>query len=373
MALYTCLLIFFSLLSFFEVQEVGFFTKTKVKLNIMYFSCLILLVLGTIRWEVGGDWYSYKEIFDYSFMGLEIGYSLINLIIKRITDNYSVLLFVFSLIFFYLHIDIMKNNFKKNNDLILKLKSNHNDYAYISLTLLALWTLYYGNVLFVRQAVTTMTALYSIKFIRDKELIRFIFIIALGSTIHISLIAFVPAYWIYNLRIEYSKRVVLFLCAFIVVFFFTPTISLALSVFMNTRSRELLAMYLAGPLFSTDYTVFFTYLKGFANVFFTLILFSVIYKKHKNNLHYNGLMNLYWFGCVMYCGVAVSATVLQRVGALYQSTQILLFSFFINSFGNKTIRFVMLLMIIFYLSLRMYVSFGNYWDSYIPFRTIFSK
>lgn len=76
--------------------------------NLLAFSSFFFLTIFTgLRWETGTDWFSYKELFDglelnwtfllnvYSF---DLGYVILNAIVKFFTDDYTIFLLVDSFI-----------------------------------------------------------------------------------------------------------------------------------------------------------------------------------------------------------------------------------------------------------------------------------
>lgn len=98
----------FFYLSFFLL--VVFETKIKsqsFKNLVLFFLTVLLILFSGLRWETGTDWESYKELFDsleldwtfllnvYSF---DLGYVILNALIKFFTSNYSIFLLIDSII-----------------------------------------------------------------------------------------------------------------------------------------------------------------------------------------------------------------------------------------------------------------------------------
>jgi hypothetical protein len=99
-------LFFYVLLYFLAVIEVSKNLK-PYKTTLLFFSSGLLFFFTGLRWETGTDWFSYKELFDtleldwtfllnvYSF---DLGYVILNAIVKLGTDNYTLFLLIDSLL-----------------------------------------------------------------------------------------------------------------------------------------------------------------------------------------------------------------------------------------------------------------------------------
>jgi hypothetical protein len=101
--IYLFFYLWFFILAVLEVSK-----DVKPYRNVLAFSSFVLLAFFTgLRWETGTDWFSYKELFDtleldwtfllnvYSF---DLGYVVLNAIVKLFTDDYTLFLLVDSFI-----------------------------------------------------------------------------------------------------------------------------------------------------------------------------------------------------------------------------------------------------------------------------------
>ena len=101
--IYLFFYILFFLLAIFEMTK----DLKKYKIIITLFSFSFLTLFTGLRWETGTDWFSYKELFDtleldwtfllnvYSF---DLGYVILNALVKLVTDNYTLFLLIDSII-----------------------------------------------------------------------------------------------------------------------------------------------------------------------------------------------------------------------------------------------------------------------------------
>lgn len=99
------LALYLILFSFVIIETVKEFTKFKFL--IFGFFLFVLTLFTGLRWETGTDWFSYKELFDtleldwtflinvYSF---DLGYVILNALVRLFTDNYTLFLLIDSFI-----------------------------------------------------------------------------------------------------------------------------------------------------------------------------------------------------------------------------------------------------------------------------------
>lgn len=164
---------------------------------------LILVLIGllslvrALRWKTGTDWDLYCDAF-YSidtsnvfmylyndFIVLEPGYALLNLIVRSLGFNYTGFLLVvnvFILISYYIFV-------KK----------------YSSHPLLSFSFLIATNLIFpVRQTIAVAITLFGIGAIIRRQPIKFIAIIAIATTFHVSAVVVLPFYFFAHRKINYK-------------------------------------------------------------------------------------------------------------------------------------------------------------------------
>jgi hypothetical protein len=98
----------FFYLCFFAIAFFETTTEVKRYRNVLAFFSFILLFLFTgLRWETGTDWFAYKELFDtlelnWTFLlnvyAFDLGYVVLNAIVRLFTDDYTLFLLVDSFI-----------------------------------------------------------------------------------------------------------------------------------------------------------------------------------------------------------------------------------------------------------------------------------
>jgi transmembrane protein EpsG len=180
------------------------------KLSIYHFVALIFIcfVVG-FRFEVGVDWKDYKNIYEalsldksMTFQDTygEWGYFIINKLLANLDFNYTMMFFTLALITWYFI-------FKSVPAILLPL------------ILFFLFTdeFFFSSMNLVRQYVAMGIFLYSIKFIINRNLIKYLFCIALAMLFHTSALFLLFLYFLPYEKLYNQK---LWLITFLISFFF---------------------------------------------------------------------------------------------------------------------------------------------------------
>ncbi|WP_426710496.1 EpsG family protein [Cetobacterium sp. SF1] len=190
------------------------FSKRKkyqyLKKRIYFFNIILILILGLRGEKVGIDTFGYVKAYlkslDYNlFLGekiynFEFGYSLFSQICKKLNINKNLYLLITSFIILTPIFNICK---KYSKDYFLSI------YIYICLGF------YMFNFSGLRQSIAISLAFYSYNFIKNREFFKFILCLILGISFHKTMIIFVPAYFLYGLRIKKEIEIIILLILFI--------------------------------------------------------------------------------------------------------------------------------------------------------------
>ncbi|MBQ8472246.1 MAG: EpsG family protein [Bacilli bacterium] len=207
---------FILLLILIEITLLIFLTKKVPKLdeNKKYFTIIfIFLVLFLVLRSpsVGVDTDNYKKIFEYchevDFLKLfthgrhEVAYKYYCKFISTIYNNYSFFLMVTSVLSMIGVYYFIKDNSKNYlNSLLIFITFNF--YGY-----------FFG---ILRQSLAISILLYSLKFVKNRKLLKFLLAVFLASLFHKTALVFLPIYFVYNLKI--NKKIIITWAVFIGVF-----------------------------------------------------------------------------------------------------------------------------------------------------------
>lgn len=202
--LLTILTIVFNKLKYFDKLK-----QNKKYINIIFVILTLFLIVRAP--EVGLDYENYGKIFEYahekSFVELltferhELGFKYYNKIISMIFNNYSFFLAVTSIvsiagIYYYI-----KDNSKN----------------YISSILIFVTFNYYAFLFSIlRQAIAMSILLFSIKYIKEKKVYKFLILVVLAALFHKTALIFLPMYFIANIKIS-RKYLIIYLSAIAII------------------------------------------------------------------------------------------------------------------------------------------------------------
>ena len=351
----------FGILSFFSFIEISGLKAKQREITFIGFS-LFMFVLSFIRWEVGTDWEAYYSFFQHSIefgteSEFEWGFSRINEFAKIFFDNYSVLLFILGAILFTFQ-----------TSAIYKLS------LYPITSLLFLWSVSFGNAMFIRQSIATAILFYSITLIIDRNFWGFMLCIGLAMLFHRTSLIFIPAWWLYRIKIRplwlwIGIGISIVLTAGIKIFI--ESISGVLGPIVQAK----LDVYLSdsGETFGSETSLIQIIIKGVANKILIFIALMLFYKKIINDyLPYRGLVDIYWFGIILYFSTIGISVAMVRLSFAYDILQIVLVPLIFNYIQKKESKILIFCIFLIYLLMRLYVALvSNYFEMFVPFKTIF--
>ncbi len=184
--------------------------------------CFILILQSGLRnVAVGSDTFAYfqwfedikltswqniiEDVKDYYQIGLgkDPGYLVFQKLIQIITGEYQIYLFIIAILFFSALGNFIYRNTTRLSDVIMSfIIYSVLFYSFFSIT---------GH----RQTIATAVALFSFELIKRKKFLLFIISILLASTIHRSVLIFIPFYFISQIKnTKYLYRGVLILFPF---------------------------------------------------------------------------------------------------------------------------------------------------------------
>lgn len=345
--------------TFFEISGL----KYKQDIVIFFSFSFFFFVLSFIRWETGTDWEGYYTYFNvlttlFQESDFEWGFSRINELVKIIFNSYTVLLFIFSSIIYY-----------------LQTKTIYNLSPYKLFSLFFLWSIFFANVFYIRQTIAIVILLYSLKYIQHKKFFYFFLCVLIASQFHRVAFVFIPAYFLYHMKLS-VKKMLIFLAISVS---FSGLISVLFSSYSNLFGpiiQNKLEVYLAlgedkDTMTETSFAALL--LRGVANKLFVFVLLVLALKLNIEDMKkYIGLLNIYWFGIILYFSTVSVSIVFVRFSFPYDMIQIFLIPMALYSIKNEMNRRILFLLFSLFLLLRFYVTLhGSYYDLYVPYRTIF--
>lgn len=318
--------------------------KVKENKNIFFIITLIIIALFSgLRNHIGWDFNAYYDTIAY---GIEtnvyskrewLNFNLINL---TRSIYYPQFYFIFTAFLSTILIGITILKYSKNKWISI--------YVYLTFPLFFL-----NSMSVIRNFVAISIVVYSIKYIIDKKLVRFVIAVILAAGFHQS--AYI-ALLLYPLsRLKLNKKLYL----------------LILVIIPLMKNLLLVGMYKILPYY-------YIYLREtsnregrFAIIVILLIFVTILLLDKKmiyNNLH-NKFFNFYFFGCLIYIMYYKFGTLGHRLSLYGTIYMIFIVPYFINNLSNKTkILAKMVLWTVFFLFYLYTIIRGS--ETYIPYTTV---
>jgi len=360
MSIYIFTLVVLLIFSFLELRT----SLTSVQHHSMLVFVYALLVFQVgFRWETGTDWETYLIHFDeirsikdvyFSITGFEQGYSFLVLIVKYIWNSYTAFLVIHALLFYY----FIFSAFKKFS-------------PYVFISLLILYATSIGFMGSNRQLLALGICLYALRYVANKNAIKFFLLVGLAFLFHASAILFLIYYF---LNREINQYLVL---SVLLVSFIIGKTNLPLAAFSfvgeNVGSMGSSKVLYYSERYQNESDLYSQSILGLIKRLLFLGLFMNNYKFLKEKISYYKLIfNGYIIGLTIYFLFSSSILVLVNRGSLYfTSMEALLLSSQFLLLKNKHYQVHFLIMLFVFALFLFFQSISGYDDLFIPYKGIF--
>lgn len=338
------------------------------KYSFFIFSIILCIFLSSIRWNTGPDWASYfvfyRDIELYAKGRLipanlmEPGFTKLNLWVRQLGLSYTGFLTIIAIL-----------------TIGLKAKVIYHHKAIMMVTLFLYYCYYLADITSVRQFTAVSLTLYSVLFIIRRKPIIFFFYVLAASSIHITSIFFLSAYWLYH---RPHKPWVLGIWLIITLLLGVTHVADYLINFIihvatgGSNIAIKLLNYKSQGMESTPHP-YLTFVLGVLKRAIVLPLFfwGVNFIDEKYKERYIGYLNLLVFGNGIYFLFALSIPVLQRLSFPFLIFEIFIWGYLVISIKDLKLRFTLCALLLAFGAFRLYFFIAPYKDLYFPFKTIF--
>lgn len=339
----------------------------KIKSVVFWASVFLLILVSSIRWNVGTDWYSYSDFYRDILMYhsnphnyMETGFTYYNLFFYYLGAPYSVLLMASAC----LMIGLKAKVFFEHKKIMM-------------ICLFMFYCYYLADIFGVRQYLAIAICVYSLRFVEAKRFLPFFICICIASSIHVTSIVFLFAYWIYHIR--YSP-VLLYTVLFVAFFggFFNIGEKVAEFIMHLVGIESRVGVKLLDYLTHSDETVpgnpYISYAIGVAKraLFLPLFIYRQRFIDETYKRKYTGYLNLLVFGNFVYLLFMLGLPIIARLSTGFLFFEIFIIGFMITSFKTKRDRLLFFVLIALFGAFRLYNLMAVYWHMYVPFETIFA-
>ena len=301
------------------------YDKYKILQNIFIVSMFISIwMVSGLRYNVGTDFKSYEILFenvdnyDITNSVFELGYLILNKITKLLINDSQVIFLITSLIVLIL---IVRTVYKYSSKLELSM------YLFINLYF------YYESLNIIRQYIAIAVMFYAVKYVYNRNFIKYILCILVASLFHTSAIFSFPIYFMYNFKLTNVKILKGLLVSMIILNLVQPVFNI-ISLFIPRYSY-----YSGGELFSTG-TYRSIIIMG--TIFFIAYIKrkTLIQNDYKNNLYINVL-----FIAFMLSFMGLKSVLFIRIMVYFSIYSIMIIPNIVNTFDTKLKPIIYLLVI----------------------------
>jgi len=354
-------LVIYFVLCAFTILDIYYILPDRI-IHLFYFiTYLMIIILVGLRWETGTDWMAYVEHFegisDFASTSplltqMEYGYSILCYLVKIFSSNYTTLLIIHSIIYYFF---------------IFKGIKRLSPYFFLSVLLFCAFTM--GVLGSHRQLLAVALIFYGTKFIFSRNFILYLFIVLIASIFHTTALLCIILYFL-NRDFSTIALISIICIAFVLGKTNIPAKAFGLIGALDGIGDKLMFYLEGGKDTAKEYGVSIIGL-------IKRLLFVGVFIYGKDSLskkipYYAAILNFYIVGIVVYFLFSSSLTVLVSRGGLYFnvfepvliSCQLLLFT---SAKDRVILASGLFIFTIFYFT----QSIAEYPDLFLPYKGLF--
>lgn len=354
MLVYILLFWFVYFFAFFDVIK----SDKNIKKNHMFLLVVVLLTLfAGLRFNIGADYLGYYGYFNKAeislFGELEVGFEVLIVLVRTLFGSYEVfVLILVTLIFLFIYMSI------KNMSKIYLIPI----YIYMIQYFLG------GPMGQMRQALAIAVLLYSIKFVLNKNLPKFLFFVALAASFHITSFIFLIAYISNYIKLNKGFTIITVIVSMILGKTSLPSdILIHIYSIFNLDIFNSLMLYVESEYYGAEYSgSLFAYVERLLIFIISLLLY-----KDSDDKKIKVFIQIYWFSLIIFFMFSDIAILAQRLSRPFKTVEIFMYGYLIEKFTfNKYLRIIgfLALALLMYKPVYMILSRPN---QYIPYMSIF--
>jgi hypothetical protein len=343
---YICLCVFF-LLVFFIQNTIKI---TPPKAVILIVPVAFLLFFGC-RGFIGWDWTAYypfyKELpslfhLDFSNQVFDVGFIIYAALLKTITSNFHVFVFINVLI------DVLLLH------LFFKRYLPEKFYALG----FALFLVFFGFVLetdLMRNIKSLLLFLLSLKYIEDRKFLLFLLFNLIGLWFHWSAIIFFPLYFFLHKPVTIRTIVIIMLVGLFVYIFrfeYIKPILIFAGSFLGENVANKINSYVHSPLFGTHYAFSIGFFERIFMAILILLFYNRLIGKNKSNILF--INSFFLFLMIHFFFSEVNIAVV-RMGNLFVFSYWIMWPMLIDCFRNNIVRWTFICAISCIILLKMHI------------------
>ncbi|MBS6507610.1 MAG: EpsG family protein [Paraclostridium bifermentans] len=339
------------------------YVEDKKTRNLIYaLLCFILIIFAGTRFETGSDWPDYTSTFNndvgtlkqllngtvsLSESRMESGYIVVNSIVKSLGGSINEVFLIMAAI---------------TIPIIFKSCKRYTPYCFVAILLYLRYAYPQTNFMFVRQGLSIAVFLYSIRYIHEKNFLKYFICITICVLFHKSTLVLYPVYFIVNR--EYKTSILVILMGLSVILGFTRWINFITLFTPDVIDKSINSYLSAGMSAGISPAMIEKIL---------VILVALIFRKKLSEKfkYFNIFLNLYVISFMSYYSLIESYVLQQRMVIIFNISGIILISYFIYLGNKKIIKSLICAVIAVMVSVFFIksVSLFNEDSDYVPYKS----
>src|SRR5690606_21147550 len=234
------------------------------------------------------------------------------------------------------------------------------------------YTYYLADIIAVRQFTAVALCLFSLKFIEQRRFWPFAVIVVLATTIHVSSLFFLVAYWLFWFRLSDQLLFIGLLAGFLIGLVDISSLLVNLVVRLvgvDASVADKVVRYGDERLETSHANPYMSYALGFVKRAFILpvLIAGSRIVPPRDEWWYSGQLNLLVLGNIIYFVFILNVPVITRLALPFLYMEIFLLASLVSSVKDIRLRVLAILCVIVFGAVRLYLFMVAYWDLYMPF------
>lgn len=241
------LIVFFILLLFCVLEQANLSSKSKRILRIV--SAILLICIAGLRYETGGDWDTYAKSFEKIkpisailagakiYAEFETGFVLLCSIVKQFGGTLQTVYFMVALL---------------NITLITCALRRYTKYVVLGLFVYYCVLYFSLEMIYTRQSIAVAISFYALRYIKEKNIIKYILLILCAFFFHRMALMMLPMYFIFDRKFSALFLFIVVLVGAVFMFMHIPIIKgifLSVSGFLGDNFVERANYYMTNSRF----------------------------------------------------------------------------------------------------------------------------
>lgn len=321
----------------------------RYKFAISFFASLPLMLIAAFRYNVGQDYVAYVRVFNqaiigYRQIGIEVTFYELNRLIHALGGDYAWLFGICSFLFcMFVYSQIMEDS----------------PYPTLSVFLLVTAGYYFSFFNTMRQLVGCAILLYSIRFIKKRDSIRFGICVAFASCFHLACLVFIPAYFLHGKFLNRKALVIITVSVFLLAM---PLSRLIIQIVSLTSYSH----YIGG--------IFDTSERGYTALIISVVqvIFATIYYD-KDDKDYSFYYNLQIIALCLTAFVG-KVVLISRIRYMFGLSTVIFLPIVLSKVRRKNDRRIISVVMVILFAIFFYYTIGiNNSYNVLPYQTFFSR